>query len=134
MRMFLYVCILALLPLAPVKRLDVAKLQPVQTVAVKIRGETVTLETDTGSVGQGRTIGDAVASLEENTPGVIYLDTAEFLLLGAGAEKEVASLQKYMGAGVRVSAWDGKGDVKTAAQYLQVRKDLPRLDSFLQKE
>ena len=132
MRIILYVCILALLPLAPLKRLDVAHLQPVQTVALRMEGETLVVETDTRDRGEGKTIREAIRDLESNTPGVIYLDTAEYLLLAAGTEKYISGMQAYMHPGVRVAAWDGAGSVERAAKYLQIRKDLPRLESFRQ--
>lgn len=130
MRMILYICILALLPLAPVERLDVAKLEPVQTVAVSISQQQIRIETDTKNRGQGPTIRDAIADLEGNTPGVIYLDTAQYLLLTKEAAQYSKELEAYMRPSVRVSLWDGAGDVENAAKFLAVRKDLPRLKDF----
>ena len=130
MRAILYICILALLFLAPVERLDVAKLEPVQTVAVRIESQQVVIETDTKNRGQGRTLQEAVQDLKENTPGVIYLDTAQYLLLTEDAVKYDRELKNYMRLSVKVSIWDGDGSVETAAKYLAVRHDLPRLKDF----
>ena len=130
MRAILYICILALLFLAPVERLDVAKLEPVQTVAVRIESQRVVIETDTKNRGQGRTLQEAVQDLKENTPGVIYLDTAQYLLLTEDAVKYDRELKNYMRLSVKVSIWDGDGSVETAAKYLAVRHDLPRLKDF----
>ena len=131
MRTVLYICILASLLFAPVERLDVAQLQPVQTVAVAADDKAVTIETDTGSKGEGETLREAVEDLEQNTPGVIYLDTAQYLLLTEATESYAAQLLEFMEAKVRVSLWDGKGSVKEAAKYLDVRKDLPRLKDLV---
>ena len=68
MRILLYIGILALLLLAPVQRLDVAKLEPVQTVAMSVVDGEVVLETDTKNKGQGNTLQAAVKNLKENTP------------------------------------------------------------------
>lgn len=130
MRAILYICILALLFLAPVERLDVAKLEPVQTVAVRIESQQVVIETDTKNRGQGRTLQEAVQDLKENTPGVIYLDTAQYLLLTEDAAKHDRELKNYMRLSVKVSMWDGNGSVETAAKYLAVRHDLQRLKDF----
>ena len=130
MRMLLYICILALLPLAPVERLDVAELEPVQTVAVSISQQQILIETDTKNRGKGLTIREAIADLEENTPGVIYLDTAQYLLLTKEATQYSNDLKTYMRPDVRVSLWDGEGDVAAAAKYLDVRKDLPKLKNL----
>lgn len=133
MRMLIYICILALLLLAPVERLDVAKLEPVQTVAVSISQQQILIETDTENCGQGSTISEAIADLEENTPGVIYLDTAQYLLLTKEASRYWKDLETYMRPSVRVSLWDGAGDVETAAKYLDVRKDLPKLKDLVKQ-
>ena len=130
MRMVLYIVILALLFLAPVQRLDVARLEPVQTVAVYMNDTAVVLETDTGNKGEGTGVKDALEDLEENTPGVIYLDTAQYLLVSEGAESHVDSLRKYLSPSVKACLWDGEGSVKDAAQYLDVRSDLPKLKDW----
>ena len=130
MRMVLYIVILALLFLAPVQRLDVAKLEPVQTVAVYIQGESVVLETDTGNKGEGADVDEALEDLEEKTPGVIYLDTAQYLLVSEQGESHVDSLRKYLSQSVSVCMWDGEGSIEGAAQYLDVRSDLPKLKDW----
>ena len=127
MRLLLYICILALLPFAPVNRLDVAKLKPVQTVAVSIEEGKVVIETDTKNRGRGRSVREAVENLETNTPGVIYLDTAQYLLITEEAMSQLEELKGYMFPSVRVSLWDGKGSVETAAKFLDIWLDLPRL-------
>ena len=127
MRILLYICILALLLLAPVERLDVAKLEPVQTVALRLEGQTLVLETDTKNRGQGSTLREAIEDLENRTPGVIYLDTAQYLLLTEDVLPYSQQLKTVMHPTVKVSLWDGKGSVEKAAQYLAIRRDLPRL-------
>ena len=70
-----------MLYVAPLERLDVAKLLPIQAVAVYTEGDSVVLETDTENKGKGASIADALQDLKENTPAVVYLDTAEFLMV-----------------------------------------------------
>ena len=127
MRKVIYIVILSLLFLAPVKRLDVANLQPVQTVAIYTEPGAVVLETDTHNIGRGATVADAVANLEKNTPGVIYLDTAEYLLISKDAYNYVDSLRDYLRPTVRISDWNHGIGVDVAAKYLTEVKDLPML-------
>lgn len=124
MRILLYIVILALLFLAPVQRLDVAKLEPVQTVAIRIVDGQVVLETDTKNKGQGGTVQAAIDDLEENTPGVIYLDTAQYLLITEDAAAHAEELEKHLRPSVKVSLWDGQGSVEQAAEFLEIRPDL----------
>lgn len=120
MRIVIYVAVLGLLLLAPVNRLDVAKLEPVQTVAIYTDSGEVVLETDTQNMGRGATAEEALQDLEENTPGVIYLDTAQYLLVTEDAAQYVDQLRGELKQSVQVSLWDGKGEISQAARYLSV--------------
>lgn len=130
MRKILYILILALLPLAPVERLDIAKLEPVQTVAVTQEQGQIVLETDTGNKGRGADVHKAVQDLRENTPGVIYLDTAEYLLVSEESLEQMEQLQGYFHSSVQVSLWDGQGSVEEAAKYLSVHGKRPKISQW----
>lgn len=124
MRILLYIVILLLLFMAPVQRLDVAQLEPVQTVAVSVQSGQVMIETDTGQQGSGETVADAVDKLEKATPGVIYLDTAQYLLITEDALFCAEELRPYLRSSTKVCLWDGKSSVNGAALYLRVRTNL----------
>lgn len=130
MRVVLYIVILALLFLAPVERLDVAKLEPVQTVAISTENAEVVLQTDTENTGRGADALGALQDLEDNTPGVIYLDTAEYLLVTEDAVSYVEQLRSRLKPSVKVSMWDGKGSVRDAARYLSVHGKQPKLSHW----
>lgn len=130
MRKIIYAAILGLLFLAPVKRLDVANLQPVQTVAIYTEPGSVVLQTDTQNVGRGATVTEAVANLEENTPGVIYLDTAEYLLISKDAESYVDALRQYLKPSVKVSSWQTGEGIENAAKFLSEEKNLVSLKKW----
>lgn len=127
MRILAYIAILALVFFAPVERLDVAKLEPVQTVAVSVFDGQVVFQTDTKNKGQAENVTAAVDDLERNTPGVIYLDTAEYLLITKEAVTHMNDIEKYLRPSVKVSLWDGKGSVEEAAKFLEIRNDLPSI-------
>ena len=77
-RYLLYGLILAATLVMPVKRTDVGKLQPIQTVAVYLTDRGCSVQTDTGDIGVGETVAIAIENLERTTAGGAYLDTAEF--------------------------------------------------------
>ncbi len=130
MRTVIYVVVLGLLFLAPVERLDVAKLEPVQTVAIYTDGAEVVLETDTQNMGRGATATEALQDLEENTPGVIYLDTAQYLLVTENAAQHAEQLRGDLKPSVYVSMWDGKGEISDAARYLSVHGKLTKFQDW----
>ncbi len=119
MRKLLYIIILGAMLLAPVKRLDIAKLEPVEAVAVYLEGNQVVLQTDGGSVGRGKTAEAGLANLKDNALSVIYLDTAQYLLIADGAEAVASELRKYLQDSVQLGVYNG-GDVKEEARFLDV--------------
>ena len=131
MRTLLYIVILLGLTAAPVKPLELAKLEPVQTVSVDYAQNQIILQTDTGSKGIGDTIEAAIDDLEEGTPGVIYLDTAQYLLLTKDAIPYILGIENHLRNSVRVCLWDGKGSLEMADKYLSVKNDLPLLKSLI---
>ena len=128
MKTVLYILIAALSLLAPVKRLDVAKLLPVEAVAVYAQAGQTVLETDTGNIGKGSNTEQALKNLEENALGVIYLDTAHYLLVAEDAQEQAQALKTCLKRSVRVGEYAG-GDVKEEAKRLDVHGDSARPSS-----
>lgn len=126
-RIMIYIAALALLTLAPVKGADIGKLRPVEVVMVCKQEDTLVLSTDTGDVGQGTDALTALENLKATTPGTIYLDTAEYLLLAEGAEDAAQQLKSSLKKSVRVCMADSTVDLKAAAKFLSVHGDLPQL-------
>ena len=122
MKKLLYVCIVALSMLAPVKRLDIAKLLPVESVAVIRQGDMVILKTDTGDVGSGSEATNALADLRKNATQVIYLDTARYLLVGDGADSDATELRQYLKRNVDQKVYAG-GDVREETRYLDAHEN-----------
>lgn len=127
MRFIIYIVILLSLFLAPVERVDIAKLLPIQAVAVYLEEGQVVLETDTENKGRGKDAVQALDALKANTPAVVYLDTAEYLLVSEDAVTNVEQLRAYLKPSVKVCVCDAAGNVKGSAKYLDVHGDLPEL-------
>ena len=126
-RILCYIGILAAVLAWPVERLDVGKLRPVQTVAVYKKDNWVVIETDTEDIGYGATAHQALANLEDTTSGVIYLDTAEYLLLSKDAEDAVEDLRSELKPSVQMCYIARQVDLKEAGIFLAAHGDLPKL-------
>ena len=122
MKFILYALIIALSLFAPVTRLDIAKLSPVEAVAVYKEYGEVVLKTDEENEGRGENVHLALADLKEKASVIIHLDTARYLLVGEGAAEEAVALQAYLKESVLVGKYAG-GDVKEEAKYLDVHTD-----------
>lgn len=130
MRRLVYVLILVSLLFVPLNRVDVAELLPIKAVAVYMDGDSVVLETDTEHTGAGDTAEQALAALKKNTPAVVYLDTAEYLLVSEDAVSYVDSLRPFLKSSVRVGVCQAKGKVCDAAKHLEVHQKLPKLKDW----
>lgn len=131
MRKILYVIILALLMAAPVQKLDVAQLEPVEVVHLSKEGNQITLTTDTKAKGEGTTVRKALEDLKSKTAGVVYLDTAQYLLLDSAAIKEIDEMRQLLKDSVKLCIAQDP-DMENAAKYLETHGNLPNLKSWKQ--
>lgn len=123
----LYILLLAAAVLAPLQGMDVGKLQPVGLVQLYKEGKTVVIVTDTGDSGRGDTVEAAFKNLEDTTPGVIFLDTADYLLISKDAVGEVENLSSWLKTSVRVCYAEKDIGTTEAMEYLVVHHPQVRL-------
>lgn len=129
-RMLLYAGILLVLLTLPVEHLDVGKLHPVQVVSIYKEDQWIVLETDTGDYGVGATAEQALRNMKDTTAGVIYLDTAEYLLLRKGTEDEAEALRRVLKPNTRLCYAEGEVDIAQTGKYLAAHGDLPKLKAW----
>ena len=115
-RVILYCLILGALFFAPVESAEVAKLEPVQAVWMYMKEDQIVLETDTEDKGSGATVEEALKDMKRKSAGIIYLDTAQFVLI-TGAEQQIPALTSYIKGSARLCRWDGKGELSEAVKY-----------------
>lgn len=129
MRVAAYILILGLMFAAPVRKLDVAHLEPVEVVMLCVEKNMVCLRTDTKAVGYGQTAKEALKDMEKTTPGVIYLDTAEYLLAEEDALIFVDELRSELNDTVKLCAAENV-DMEIADEYLETHGKLPKLKDW----
>ena len=124
MKKLLPILLLILLAAKGNSQPDINRLEPVCLVRMQYSEGKYTLETDTGSRGTGNNPEEAVTNLRESAGGVVFLDTAEFLLIDENMQvrEEIYDLLR---PSCRVCAARGNMDLPQATEYLQVHK--PRL-------
>ena len=120
-RVLISCLIVVLLYFIPVNGQDVADLEPIQTVWLSREGEQLLLKTDTEDVGRGTTVAAALTDMKIHSQGIVYLDTAQYLLVSETALDAVSEIRPYLKGKVRVCVWEG-GDVKKAARYVNARE------------
>lgn len=118
----LYGILLAAALLVPTKTTELGKLKPVEAVSIRVEGDSVIIKTDTEDMGKGTTVPKALVNLKETSDGIIFLDTADYLLVTQGAETHIPELTNYLKQGVRMCGAEENVDLKDAVGYLSTHK------------
>ena len=122
MKLLIETVILLTVILLPLKGTDVGKLIPVEVLMIEENGVTVTVRTDTGDQGEGSDLEAALRNLEETAPGIIYLDTAEYVLLEQGTQINVKQVQLFLKERVRICRAEEGIPLDGIADFLSVHE------------
>lgn len=125
----LYILLLGAALILPVEGTDVGKLLPVELVQLDKMGDTVVISTDAGATGTGETVKAAIRDMEKTAAGIVFLDTADYLLVTESAMEEVESIKEHLKPSVRVCIQHVEMNLKDAAAYLSVHKPEHQLRS-----
>lgn len=129
-RIAIYVVVLALLTLAPVEGADLGKMHPVEAVLVYQQADQTVIATDTGDLGKGADGVSALEDLKATADGIVYLDTAEYLLIGGGGEPVAEQLRPHLKKSIKVCMTEETVDLKGVVAYLSVHRDLTCLKDW----
>lgn len=128
-KILLYILLLGAALILPVEGTDVGKLLPVELVQLDKMGDTVVISTDAGATGTGETVKAAIRDMEKTAAGIVFLDTADYLLVTESAMEEVESIKEHLKPSVRVCIQHVEMNLKDAAAYLSVHRPEHRLRS-----
>lgn len=120
MKWICYLAAVAAVLLLPSERMDIGKLKPVELIRMSMQDNQIVLKTDTGDIGKGETLELAVENMKKTTAGIIYLDTAEYLLLDRDMEENVESISNYLKDDVQLYQCRGEINLEDAAAYLDI--------------
>ena len=98
---------------------ELGELHPVSVLLVDNSGRQVVAQTDTGQLGAGETLPAALLDLKETTPGHIFLDTVEYLVLQGNAQRLLPDLQQQLRPGVRVCTADEWAEAESLTEFLK---------------
>ena len=88
---------LGALGLLPFRSTDAAKLLPVKTVVVTKSGDSYTVDVGAGVKALGRSLTEALRRLREEVTGVLFLPTAEQVVLTEPAEEAAEAVAEEPG-------------------------------------
>ena len=126
--LFLYIVIALAMLLLP-KGTDASKLAPAELVYVSVEDGMTQISTDLGNSGRGRTLAEAFKDLENTTPGKVFLDTAEYLLIDREMADQLPQLKEWLKGNCLICLADGVEDMEGAARYLTAHPPGTKLKS-----
>lgn len=129
-RTVIYTAVLLAALLLPAQGMDIGKLRPVGLIQLYKENDYVFIVTDTGDSGCGQTVEAAFENLEETTSGVIFLDTADYLLLSRTANREAEALKQYLKSSIRVCIAEKNIDPVQAAEYLSTHRPAVKMKHY----
>lgn len=97
---------------------DIGKLHPVKLVQVTTCSGNVHLRTDTGLFGEGADFDLALEDLYRTTPGMPYLETADYLLITPATARYLPELKRLLRPGTEVARMSCMVDGESAAEFL----------------
>lgn len=105
----------------PFKGTDVATLEPAEILYVAL-DDGVLVETDAGWYGKGSTVEKAVVDLKEASPGQVFLQTVDYLILQRDSLELLPALYPYLRSGCIICLTEEKPDLQKAGKYLRSHK------------
>ncbi len=122
MRWILYLGLLAAALMVPLDKNNVGDLQPMEAIYLTRKDDLVVIKTDTEDLGIGDSLDEAVRNMHETTPGIVYLDTADFLILDPNAKELLWEMRGYVRPTVRVCLAEDEINIADAAAYLAIHR------------
>ena len=125
-----YLCallLIAVLGWMPFEGSDVAKLKPVEVVRIERGDNMITVQTDTGDIGEGKDLSEAFADLKQRTAGQVFLETADFLLIDTEAKPLLPELYAWLRPACGVCICNVPVDLEQVALFLNTHSPVNTL-------
>lgn len=120
MKNWLYMLVLgAMAVLFPGRGTDVGELLPVELVRLRVEDGIYQAATDTGDLGTGPSLADAMEDLREGASGEIFLETADYLLLSEDTKECWDGLKEWFRPGTLVYGAEEAVEPEKTAAYLR---------------
>lgn len=99
--------------------MQINELEPVETIMITQNNGNIVIETDTGAKGIGSDLDKAVENLHSSSDYVVFLDTAQYLLVSSKTEKIMEQMTELIRPAARVCKIRGEIQLNEVTQYLR---------------
>lgn len=107
---------------SPFDGTDVARLAPVELICLSAEEGNVELRTDSDALGRGSGVAEALLDLERTTPGTVFLETADFLVVDRDSAWALEKMLPYLRPACRVCFSVGKIRPEEVAVFLNAHE------------
>ena len=133
-RRIIYLVLIAAVLFAPVDRVNINLLHPIELVYVYKEKNQVMIKTDGADAGEGNSLQEAVANMVAMSSGIVYLDTVKYLLVDKELQASIGEMKTLVNGNARLCLIDGNLEIMDILLYIRTRKNLPRLEQWKQGE
>ena len=106
----------------PSEKTDIGDMKPVELVQLERNSDRVVIRTDMKDEGEGQDTAEALENLKRTSDGIIYLDTADYLLVDMDAAADAVELAGVLKASSRVCWAEKKIDPEKATAFLRIHQ------------
>lgn len=111
-----------LFSVSPFRGTEIAKLAPVEVVWLSQIGDFVYLETDMSDAGMGKDVSSALQDMKAKAPGIIFMETANYLIVQQGDEKLLEQMFSVLRPSCMVCICEEKPALEDSAAFLSVHE------------
>lgn len=103
----------------PSPGMELGELHPISMLSVGVDGKSIYLVTDTLDSGTGETLEAALRNMKATTPGHLFLDTVENLVITEQTRYLIPQLKSILRPGVLVCLADSEVNPETVPEFLR---------------
>lgn len=126
--------VVGLFGFSPFQATDIATLCPVELVWLERDNGLVRIETDGENVGIGATAAEALENMKATASGMIFLDTADYLIVKAGDEALVSQMSEILRPSCSLCTAQSKPDLKETVDFLGIHEPTLKLKDIDTKQ
>ena len=131
---FILYALVGVFGLSPFAGTDIASLSPAEAVWLEESDGYVHIETDSEETGIGKTLLEALENMKQTASGVVFLDTADYVIVKQGSEALLSQAADVLRPSCSVCVADSMPDLAEAAEYLGVHEPAVKLKNIATAE
>ena len=122
MKTILYCTVLLAALLIPKRSTDVGCLCPIEVMMVSCEADRIRIITDTGDLGEGESVKEAMVNLCDTAAGIVYPDLAEYLILANCDVTHLQGIDAWVYPKTKICKTDSAIELEGAIEYLNTHE------------